>query len=86
MIGASVNEYEAIHGTQAEQAARQSFRRVEVDGPWRLVRWATHSFEPVILPGSVRSTRGEIDRLAKDELDRTGIPWTVEPFRKDSEP
>ena len=33
-------EYEALYGTQEEQASRQASVGVSsVDGPWRLVRW-----------------------------------------------
>jgi hypothetical protein len=31
----------------------------------------------IILPGSVRSTVQEIERLRADELARTGIEWEV---------
>ena len=78
-------EYEAIHGTQAEQARKQAVITTEgSDGPWRLVRRNTVWIAPnIVLPNSVRSTRNEIVRLRDEERDRTGIQWTIEKFTRD---
>ena len=78
------HDYEAKHGTQAEQAARQaSAGTIEVDGPWRLERWqATDGKTPahVVLPNSVRSTYSEAKRLHDDEFARTDIRWGIARF------
>jgi hypothetical protein len=75
------HNYEATHGTQEEQAARQASagRSESPDGPWRLVRWATEgSFRRIFLPNSVRSTLREVERLRDEEFARTGIVWYIE--------
>ena len=68
-------EYEAIHGTQEEQAAKQAYRTA-CDGPWRLFRWLDG--ERVVLDNSVRSTGLETERARVQEWRRTGILWEVE--------
>lgn len=84
-------EYEALHGTQEEQAKKQVVATADADGPYRLtrsrvaaLRQSRHTLvETVILPNSVRSTRKEIERLRDDELNRTGLLWRIEPFQRD---
>ena len=75
------HDYEALHGTQAEQAAKQASAGVHVfpDGPWRLERenWAG---EKIVLYNSVRSTRNEAERLAAAEYTRTGLMWSIVRF------
>ena len=78
-------EYEAMYGTQAEQAAKQSSAGVAFcDGPWRLCRWGLDG--KIVLPNSVRSTSMERDRLRDEEYARTEILWSYEKFtRQDGE-
>ena len=68
-------EYEAIHGTQEEQAAKQAYRTA-CDGPWRLFR--VLEGERVVLGNSIRSTGLEIERARVQERIRTGIVWEIE--------
>ena len=87
-------EYEALYGTQEEQASRQASVGVSsVDGPWRLVRWfetkgvgASSNLSlvgTIVLPNSVRSTINEIERLQEEERARTGIFWHIVKFTRD---
>ena len=74
------HDYEALHGTQEEQAKAQVQRgTVEADGPWRLQRWIVRDEKPVrvILDNSVRSTRAEAERLRDQIEDANDIRWTV---------
>ena len=79
----SQEEYEAQHGTQAEQAAKQaSVGTGTCDGPWQLFRRGKCG--KIVLPNSVRSTTKEVRRLAEEEYARTEIVWSIEKFtRKD---
>ena len=82
---ATQEEYEALYGTQEEQAAKQSsVGTAECDGPWRLYRWGLTG--KIVLPNSVRSTSMERDRLRDEEYARTEILWSYEKFaRQDGE-
>lgn len=76
------HNYEALHGTQDEQAARQASAGAHIapDGPWRLERWqvgADGKGRVVILPNSVRSTYSEAKRISYDEYARTDIRWGI---------
>ena len=81
----SQDEYEATHGTQDQQAARQVRARAEVeywpDGSpalWRLVRLRFCAVEPIVRDNSIRSTRWEAERDADAAQRETGICWSVE--------
>ncbi len=69
-------EYVAMYGSQEEQAARQSRAKLCVDGPWLLYRFIGDKL--VALDNSVRSTSREILWLQEQELNRTGIKWSVQ--------
>lgn len=76
----SAHDYEAAHGTQEAQAKAQATRgTVEADGPWRLERWTVRDDLPVraVLDNSVRSTRGEAERLRDQVEDANDIRWSV---------
>lgn len=76
----SQEEYEALHGTQEEQAKKQVVATADADGPYRLCLQTPQG--KTILPNSVRSTRAEIDRLREDEYARTGRLWAVETYER----
>lgn len=76
------HDYEALHGTQEKQAAKQATEgRREADGPWRLERWGIRDGSPVllVLSNSVRSTLSEAEALQKAEEARTDILWGIVP-------
>lgn len=75
------HDYTALHGTQAQQAAAQSRAVHEVDGPWRLERWAVRDGKPerVTLDNSVRSTRAEAEALQAAQERATDIRWAIVP-------
>jgi chemotaxis protein histidine kinase CheA len=83
-------EYEALYGTQEEQAKKQVVATADADGPYRLIRVRIAALrqtrqtvrEIVILPNSVRSTRKEIERLRDEEYSRTGVYWDIQPFQR----
>jgi len=68
----SSEEYETIHGTQEEQAARQA-SGIVVDGPWRL---ESINGPRIVLDNSVRSTSREAARLLQEEA-RKGRDWMM---------
>ncbi len=70
-------EYVALYGTQEEQAANQSRLTIAVDGPWMLYRFRPDGVR-VALDNSVRSTSREIEWLREQELNKTGITWSVQ--------
>lgn len=76
----SQEDYEAQHGTQAAQAAKQSRAVLAMDGPWRLTRLLIdgQGMRSVPLDNSVRSTSREIETLQAREYERTGIQWDIE--------
>jgi len=76
-------EYEALYGTQEQQAKEQVALVAEAGGPWRLYRNGRGG--KIILPNSVRSTHNEIDRLIETEYARTEILWSVEKFTREQD-
>lgn len=77
-------EYEAIHGTQDQQAAQQVRGRAEIehwpDGSpvlWRLERERFGDPERIIRDNSLRSTRWEAERDKEHAWRETGIVWEV---------
>jgi hypothetical protein len=74
-------EYEALHGTQEEQARRQATGRLVVDGPWKLERLVEHNpfgqEHRLCLPGFVCSTSVEARQRAEAEFARTGLVWEM---------
>ena len=78
----SQEDYEAQHGTQAAQAAKQSRAVLVTDGPWRLTRLMIDGdgMRSVPLDNSVRSTSREIETLQAREYERTGIQWDIEKY------
>lgn len=82
MAWTSQEDYEAQHGTQAAQAAKQSRAVLVMDGPWRLTRLMIDGdgMRSVPLDNSVRSTSREIETLQAREYERTGIQWDIEKY------
>lgn len=82
MAWTSQEDYEAQHGTQAAQAAKQSRAVLVMDGPWRLTRLMIDGdgMRSVPLDNSVRSTTQEIKTLQAREYERTGIQWDIEKY------
>ena len=70
-------EYVALYGSQEDQAAKQSRLTLVNDGPWMLYRFLDGD-KLVALDNSVRSTSREILWLQEQELNRTGIRWSVQ--------
>lgn len=76
-MSSSSHDYERLHGTQAEQAKRQSTTIPVVGGPFHLVRHVD-GLGKVVMTNSVRTTRKEADDLVISECTRTGVFWSVE--------
>lgn len=78
----SQEDYEAQHGTQAAQAAKETSNKIVMDGPWRLTRLMIdgNGMRSVPLDNSVRSTTREIETLQTREYERTGIQWDIEKY------
>lgn len=79
------HDYERLHGTQSEQAKRQSTTIPVVGGPFHLVRHID-GLGKVVMTNSVRTTRKEADDLVVSECTRTGIFWSVEDAEYDQAP
>ncbi len=81
------HDYIRKHGTQEEQAARQSRATHDTEGgPWCLQRWTIRDGSPVLvtLPNSTRSTHAEAEALVEAELARADIRWAVVPAPTES--
>lgn len=84
-MSSSSHDYERLHGTQAEQAKRQSTTIPVVGGPFHLVRHVD-GLGKVVMTNSVRTTRKEADDLVISECTRTGVFWSVEEIERETAP